>query len=201
LLPYINPAIPHFRVANPFPPEHRPPQEFQAGRPFVFLAKLIPQKGATILADAIARMGAPVVFIGDGPDAERVRELCPNAEITGWVSPPQVLAKLREARALVFPSIWYEGQPLAIQEALALGIPVVVSDACAGREAVVDGETGFVFRSGDVDQLVEKMTVLLDDHKAHEMGANAHRRFCSDPAGGINYAENVAKVYDTLWLG
>jgi glycosyltransferase involved in cell wall biosynthesis len=200
LLPYINPSTPSFRVANPFPVEPRPPQAFAPGRPFAFLAKLIPQKGAVILAEAAARMNAPVIFIGDGPDADRVRELCPNATITGWISPPEVLGHLREARALVFPSTWYEGQPLAIQEALAVGVPVIVSDACAGREAVVDGETGYVFRSGDVDQLVEIMTAMMDDEKAHAMGAAAHRRFWSDPAGGINYAENVAKVYDTLWL-
>ena len=60
----------------------------------------------------------------------------PQARFLGWRSPQEVRSLLRAARALVFPSVWYEGQPLSVYEALALGTPVIVSDLCAGREAV-----------------------------------------------------------------
>ena len=75
----------------------------------------------------------------------------------GWQDPASVHRYLRAAGALVFPSIWYEGQPLTVLEAKALGTPVIVSDGCAGREAIEDGVSGLWFRRNDVDNLAEAL--------------------------------------------
>ena len=88
----------------------------------------------------------------------------------GWRDAAAVQALMRRARALVFPSVWYEGQPLTVYEALACGAPVIVSDACAGREAVADGEPGFWFRSGDPDDLAAHLRRLRDESSASLKG-------------------------------
>ena len=64
---------------------------------------------------------------------------------------------------MAFPSVWYEGQPLTILEAKATGLPIVVSDACAGRDEVEDGVTGFWFKSQDPDDLAAKLERLKDN--------------------------------------
>jgi glycosyltransferase involved in cell wall biosynthesis len=108
---------------------------------FLFVGRLSPEKGAAIFAEAARIAGVRPVFVGDGPSAAELQARYPDAAFLGWKSPREALGLMRSARALVFPSVWYEGQPLTVYEALALGTPVIVSDACAGREAIVDART------------------------------------------------------------
>jgi glycosyltransferase involved in cell wall biosynthesis len=103
---------------------------------------------------------------------------------------------MREARALVFPSVWYEGQPLTVYEALALGTPVIVSDACAGREAVSGGETGFWFRSGDARALAARLTQLSDDALAGRMSTTAYTAYWAAPLTIKRHLATLLSVYE-----
>ncbi len=87
----------------------------------------------------------------------------------GWQDHDAVRGHLRSARALVFPSLWYEGQPLTVLEALSVGTPVIVSDGCAGRDFVADGVSGLWFRSGDADDLARAMREMADDALAERL--------------------------------
>ncbi|HVN48236.1 MAG TPA: glycosyltransferase, partial [Bacteroidota bacterium] len=51
---------------------------------------------------------------------------------------------------------------LTLSEAMGMGVPVLSSDAGAMRERVIDGQTGFLFKTGDVDDLVNKIQMLYD---------------------------------------
>ena len=65
-------------------------------------------------------------------------DFIPEARIcSGWREPAEVRERMRAARALVFPSLWYEGQPLTVMEAMALGAPVHRSPTLA-RGASID---------------------------------------------------------------
>jgi glycosyltransferase involved in cell wall biosynthesis len=105
---------------------------------------------------------------------------------------------MRAARALVFPSLWYEGQPLTVMEANAMGTPVVVSDICAGREEVVDGETGLWFKSGDVDALASAMTRLRDDAFVSRLSQAAHARFWRAPPTLETHVDGLEAIYQTM---
>jgi glycosyltransferase involved in cell wall biosynthesis len=96
---------------------------------------------------------------------------------------------------LVFPSVWYEGQPLTVYEALALGTPVIVSDACAGREAVVDGDNGFWFRSGDPASLAVRLGQLSDDAAARRMSKSAYARYWAAPLTMERHLGGLLEVY------
>ncbi len=123
-----------------------PRVEAAANRDLVFVGRLSPEKGALHLAIAARAAGLPVRFVGDGPEAARIRKANPEARITGWVNHAEVAGHLASARALVFPSLWYEGQPLAPIEALLRGIPVVCGDWSAAAEEVQDGVNGLIYR-------------------------------------------------------
>ena len=99
----------------------------------------------------------------------------------GWQGPDQVHRYLREAGALVFPSIWYEGQPLTVLEAKALGTPVIVSDGCAGRECIVDGVDGFWFRRNDADNLAEALRRFATTD-VDAMSSAAYASYWASPA-------------------
>jgi glycosyltransferase involved in cell wall biosynthesis len=61
---------------------------------------------------------------------------------------------MRECRALIFPSIWYEGLPFTILEAFATGTPVFASAIGSLPELIRDGYNGLHFPPGNADGLM-----------------------------------------------
>jgi glycosyltransferase involved in cell wall biosynthesis len=134
-----------------------PPVDASSNRNFVFVGRLSPEKGAAMFAQAARLANVPAVFVGEGPEAARICEINPDAEITGWVSPSEVQDQLSQARAVVFPSLWYECQPLVPIEALLRGVPVVCGSWGAASEVIEDGVNGVLYHNPNVDDLVEAM--------------------------------------------
>lgn len=196
--PYFPPATVFHRVGNPIAVPDLGPKSDGPPGDFLFVGRLSPEKGAAIFAEAARIAGLRPVFVGDGPSAEELKARYPEAAFLGWKAPEEVLALMRAARALVFPSVWYEGQPLTVYEALALGTPAIVSDACAGREAVADGETGFWFRSGDAAALAARLAALSDDALARRMSEAAHARYWFAPLTMERHLDGLAEVYGAV---
>jgi glycosyltransferase involved in cell wall biosynthesis len=168
------------------------------GPDFLFVGRLSPEKGVLHFCEAARRAGVVPLIAGDGPQRAEVAARYPEARLLGWQSPGQVRALLREARALVFPSVWMEGQPLTVREALAAGTPVIVSDACAGREAVEDGGNGAWFRSADADDLAGAIRRLQDDAVAAQMSAAAYDGYWRDPLTLDRHVRSLEAIYGTL---
>ena len=185
------------RVDNPIAVDQAPVHDGAPGD-FLFVGRISTEKGAPIFAEAARRAGARAVFVGDGPERAALAARYPEAVMLGWREAAAVQALMRQARALVFPSVWYEGQPLTVYEALACGTPVIVSDACAGREAVVDGATGFWFRSGDPEALAAHLRRLSDDGLAARMGRAAHARYWAAPLSLDTHLDRLGGVYETV---
>ena len=185
------------RVDNPIAVAREP---LHAGPPgdFLFVGRVSTEKGAPIFAEAARRAGVRAVFVGDGSERDDLSRRYPEAVMLGWRDAGAVQALMRQARALVFPSVWYEGQPLTVYEALACGTPVIVSDACAGREAVVDGQTGFWFRSGHADALAAHLRQLSDDTLAARMGRAAHARYWAAPLSTDAHLDRLGAVYEMV---
>lgn len=122
-----------------------PPVDARANKTLVFVGRLSPEKGGLQLARVARALDMPVLFIGDGPEAGAIRAANPAARITGWLGPEAVQAHLAEARALVFPSTWYEVQGMVTIEALLRGIPVVCGAWSAASEVIRDGENGALY--------------------------------------------------------
>jgi glycosyltransferase involved in cell wall biosynthesis len=194
MAPYLPGATFH-TVANPIEVANIGAKGDPGGE-FVFAGRLSAEKGPRYFAQAARRVGVTPVFVGDGPERGALQAAFPEARFLGWRAPADVRAALRGARALVFPSVWYEGQPLTIYEALALGTPAIVSDLCAGREAVADGETGFWFTSANVGALADRMERLLDDALARRLSAAAHARYWAAPLTLDRHLDALESVYE-----
>jgi len=121
----------------------------------------------------------------------------PEARITGWKPAVEVKALMRGARAVAFPSLWHEGQPLTVMEAKALGTPVVVSDGCAGREEIEDMVAGLWFASGDAASLTRAMVRMKDDALVATLSLGAYRSFWANPP---SLSRHVAAL-ETLYRG
>ena len=144
-------------ISNPIGVSPLGPKPAGQRGPLTFVGRISPEKGPLLFAEAARRAGVEALFVGEGPMLGELKRRYPEVETLGWQGPEAVHRILRAAGALVFPSIWYEGQPLTVLEAKALGTPVIVSDGCAGRDCVEDGVTGLWFRRNDPANLAEAL--------------------------------------------
>jgi glycosyltransferase involved in cell wall biosynthesis len=181
LRPFFPSEAAIYRLDNPNDFVKEPPIDVESNIHFASVGRLTPEKGPDLLAKAARDLNCEVTFVGEGPSREAVASIMPHAQITGWQSRESVRSHLREARALVLASLWYEAQPLVVLEAAAMGIPAVVPDQCAARELVENGITGLWFRSGDYADLRDKMDILRRAQNAARMGQAAYDRYWANP--------------------
>jgi glycosyltransferase involved in cell wall biosynthesis len=196
--PYLpQKAKTHF-VSNPIDAEDWGPKPNPASGDFLFVGRLSEEKGVFCFAEAARKAKIKPVFIGDGPLAAAIKQAYPEADVRGWKSPPEIKQALRAARALVFPSLWYEGQPLTVLEAQALGTPVIVSDGCAGREDVEDGISGLWFANNDTNALAAALHRLQDDDVVAQMSEAAYRRFWANAPTLDRHVGRLLEVYEKM---
>lgn len=195
LAPFLAPGTHIHHVRNMIEITRNEPVEPHANKPFVMVGRLSREKGPHLLAAVAQRTGWPVRFIGEGDSAAEVRRLSPDSTMTGWLSRAQVKQELSCARALIFPSLWYETEGLVVLEAAAVGIPAVVADSCAARELVIDGETGLYFRGGDEAALQTTMARLQDDQLVRRLGQAAYLNYWKQPRSIENHVGDLEAVY------
>ncbi|PPD16573.1 MAG: glycosyl transferase family 1 [Methylobacterium sp.] len=185
-------------IANPIEAEPLGLKADGAAGEIIFLGRLAEEKGVFLYAAAMRKAGLAPVFVGDGPAVPQLKARFPDARFLGWHDAKGVRKRLREARALVFPSLWYEGQPLTVLESLSLGTPVIASDGCAGRESVRDGETGLWFRHMDEDDLARAIGVLTRDEVARAMSEAAYRHYWAAPFSLERHCARLEEVYGAM---
>jgi glycosyltransferase involved in cell wall biosynthesis len=175
--PYLPAGARLYDIGNPIDAEMMPPVNVGREKMMVCVGRLASEKGPLLAAEASRWAQSQLKFIGDGYMRGRIEAQYPECAITGWTSHEEVQKQLERSRVLVFPSLWYEAQPLVVLEAAARGVPAVVADTSAARESVIDGETGLWFRRGDVEDLAQKLRMLQDDDFVTKLGAAAYSRF------------------------
>lgn len=140
-------------------------------RVVLFAGKFMPAKSAVELAEAFLRVRKPdsvLVLVGDGEDRSRLADLV-RAAPTGtvhlrpFVNQSEMPAVYLAADVLALPSSgFYETWGLAVNEAMHLGLPALVSDRVGcQRDLVTDGETGWVCDAANPRSLDEKLATAL----------------------------------------
>ncbi|MGE0192657.1 MAG: glycosyltransferase [Planctomycetota bacterium] len=172
-------------------------------RLIVALGRTSPEKGQDVLLEAFARVApeAPdlrLALVGDGADRERLTAraaalgLADRVALPGWRSDGP--ACLAAAEVAVLPSRT-EGLPIALLEALAVGVPVVVTDVGAMAEVVEHGRAGLVVPPDDAAALARALTrVLADPAGAKERAAYGRQRV-TEHYGTRAQAKRLAAIY------
>ncbi len=120
-------------------------------------------------------------FVSEHALEDRVRLL-------GWKSHAEVLALMKEARLMIFPSFWYEGFPVTIAEAFACGLPVAASDIGALSEVVEEGVNGIHFTAKDPASLRQAVEQLWrDEDRLHSLRQGARSTFEARYRPEMNY--------------
>jgi glycosyltransferase involved in cell wall biosynthesis len=92
--------------------------------------RLVEEKGFDTAIVAARAAGVPLIVAGDGPDRERLQQLAAGGDVrfTGRLA-PEALAELRRGAGTVLaPSRWEEPCPYSVLDAMAAGVPALVSD-------------------------------------------------------------------------
>lgn len=176
----------------------------------LFVGRLSPEKGIdTMLAawrlkasNGLGQKGqnflGSLKIVGDGPLADQVAmaaQEIPGVEWLGRQPQEQVQKLMQNAKMLVFPSVWYEGFPMVIVEALALGLPVVASNLGSLSSLVDSGRTGLHFRPGDADDLAAKVEwAIAHPQELGQMGREARAEFEAHYTAEANYRQ-LMEIY------
>jgi glycosyltransferase involved in cell wall biosynthesis len=193
LRPYLPDDAAFYPLENIIDAPVARPVDVAANRTLLVLGRLEAEKGVTLAAEAARQGGWPIVFAGEGPQRGDVEAL--GASVTGWIPAEQVWQELEKTRCLIFPSRWYETFGLVVSEAAARGVPAIVSDVSAAAERVIDGVTGWVFRSGDCADLMRCLAHLRDDAAVGAAGDAAYRQFWSSPPDRQRHTEQLLSIY------
>lgn len=159
---------------------------------FLFSAKLVPRKDPLTLVRAYGLMQhrerAAVVFMGDGELRAAIERDAPDGvHLIGFVNQADIPKHYAMCDVFVLPSL-YEPRGAVINEAMACGLPVIVTDRCGSiGDIVLEGENAFIYPAGDADALAREMDLLTSDDALRQRMARRSREIIAtwDFARGV----------------
>jgi glycosyltransferase involved in cell wall biosynthesis len=168
---------------------------------FVFLGRLVSTKGVRVLIEAAGLLKAKhrefqVRIIGDGPERPELETLVRDLDIRsyvqflGYVPDERLEESLKDATAVVMPSLAGEVFGLVAAENMQMGRLVIASDMGALSEVL--GDAGMAFRTGDAESLVGCMEAIIADPLiADTIGQKAFRRIAQLFAADLMVREHM----------
>lgn len=153
----------------------------EPGEYILFLGRFSPEKGCHLLIEAYEKLNTNVKLVLAGASSYSDEYACKlqahasdRIKILDWVAGEVLDELLTNAMIFVLPSD-LEGLSLALLDAMGAGLCVLASDVEENREAIQ--EAGFTFRSGDVNDLAERLRFLIANAAVREAaGRSAKRR-------------------------
>ena len=172
----------------------------------LFVGRLTPEKGVDTLLAAWRSLGSllPLHIAGDGPMAAQVEQAArENDAITWlrWLPRADILQQMKHASVLILPSTWYEGFPMVLAEAYAVGLPVIASNLGSMASVVEHRRTGLHFAAGQVGDLVEKVCwFTAHPSDVRNMRSRARVEYETKYTAEANYRQ-LMHIYQSLLQG
>ena len=192
-------VLPHFQDVSGW----RSPAPPVAG-PILYFGRLSAEKGVDDLLHAMTQLpGQHLVVAGDGPERRDLQALASslnlhNAQFVGHVNQAERDSLIAQSRFTVFPSHAYETFGKTILESYAQARAVVASDLGSRRELVVHGETGLLYRPGDVNGLVEAIRELISRPERAAIMGRAGQDMLRERYTPATHYQKLARLYEGL---
>ena len=165
---------------------------------FLFVGRISPEKGILQLAKQFAeKKTGKLIIAGDGPLADKIKDIASATENINYVGqqPAETIIRyMKHAKALIFPSTWYEGMPMTIIEAMATGTPVLASRLGSMEEMIVERENGFLFEPGNMNDLHLLINRIKWKEELYKGSRNTYLEKYSEE---VHY-NNILKIYKQL---
>ena len=189
--------VPHFVYADDFRVHPEP------GGAVLYAGRMAEEKGLFTLLESVRRVPAARLHLaGDGPlrpalEARvAVLGLADRVRFLGHLRGEDYEAAWREAAFLVVPSEWWEVRPMVIHEAYARGRAVLASRCGTIPEIVRHGETGWLFRTGDPEDLAAALAALLAEPVRLAEWGRAARRYAAEELTPQRHYTALAVAYE-----
>jgi len=164
--------------------------------------------GVDVLARAFVKLAdqnenVDLILLAGGSQSGRIRGILHSGGVMdrvtfgGQVSQTDLPRWYHMADLYISPS-HVDGSSVSLMEALACGLPCVVSDIPANREWILENENGWLFRDGDVDHLLEKIALAISQRERLPGIGRAGRRSAERRADWKKNAETLMNVYRTI---
>jgi glycosyltransferase involved in cell wall biosynthesis len=157
---------------------------------FLFVGRLVEEKGLNVLLKAATLYKFRLYIIGDGvlkKKVQRMAKVNPNIRYLGFLNRNKIIEVLKRCKALIFPSVLYEGLPLTIIEAFSTGTPVIASNIGAMAEVVDNEINGLLFETGDERELARKVVEMQFYSTSPYFYENARKTYLKNYTPERNY--------------
>lgn len=163
----------------------------------IFVGRLEEAKGAHLLVDIAKKNKLPVYVIGDGP-LKKVLENRANIRLKGKQPNPTTLKYIQGAKALLLPSLVYEGMPMALLEAFAHHTPVIASNLGAMAAMIKHNHTGLLFEPNNDEDILDKINTLLNNQLlANQIAKNGFEAYQKKYNAQTNY-QTLKTIYESV---
>jgi glycosyltransferase involved in cell wall biosynthesis len=170
---------------------------------YIYLGRLTEEKGIKCILDSVKIYNYRLKIIGDGPLRDWVIKQSiqnPNIEYVGFQNKEYIINELQKSRGLIFPSIWYEGLPLSIIEALSTGTPIIISDIVPFKEFITHNYNGFHFETNNSKDLAEKIKYLdINIANMRHIYLNARKTYLEKYTPEGNYHALMEVYQNTIY--
>ena len=163
------------------------PEPIEGKVKIILTARMIVEKGIFLLTEAAERLRkayedkAEFWLVGgldDHPGAitkEQLDAACDGSYIKWLGYRTDVKELLQQSHIVAFPSYYMEGLPKSLIEATAIGRPIITTQSIGCKDTVDDSVNGFLIPTKDVDALVEKLRLLIEDKALRQQMGKASR--------------------------
>lgn len=160
-------------------------------------------KGHRIALDALERVNADgpkanLLLVGAMQDPLILRETDLSREYVKYVNYYEPIEEIWAVSDLFLIPSLSEGTPLVLVEYLALGKPVIASDISGNGELIRDGWNGYLFKTGDADDLAQRIESVLESGSLPAIRANAREFFLRNPSPAMLVRE-IERYYSDLF--
>ena len=160
--------------------------------------------GVDVLAKAFVKVASAypdvnLILLGGGSQGQKIRQILMNGDVLdrvhfgGQVSQKDLPRWYHMADLYISPS-HVDGSSVTLMEALASGLPCLVSDIPGNREWIEDGVNGWLFRDGDVNDLAEKILYAMKNRASFPQISQGARRTAE---GKADWKKNFGKLLET----
>ncbi len=191
-------------VRNPYDVGTGMIYEAENSQNYIFLGRLSEGKGLDVFCEAFTdliqnkQIKGKAIVVGDGEARRSMEEKYPEVTFLGWKKHEEFDEIFANARALVFPSRWYEGAPLTPIEFMSRGIPCIISDSNSGKDYITDGEDGIIFRSEDIEDLKAKVILVEDNNYWGQICSYLRTTFDIETFTVTRHVDNLLDTYKEI---
>jgi glycosyltransferase involved in cell wall biosynthesis len=170
----------------------------------LYFGRLSKEKGIETLLKAYNKClpaSFPLKIIGTGPWEGVLRSGYQNVEFHGYKSGEELKKYIDESSFVVVPSEWNENCSMVVLESMAMGKPIIASRAGGLPEQVEDGETGYLFEMGQVEELTAKMKELITQPELRKKMGHKAREKAERKYSLTSHCSELLKIYQEVLMG